>query len=103
MTNIDELADQNILEYESHQKHTAELLARAQKHLSSGPEDDDVRAQTERLAREHDRLSTNLQQLKQRRESGDLMEEEIEGAGPMAVWDILGQDLERLVEKLTKH
>jgi len=55
------------------------------------------------LSREHDRLSANLDQLKRRRESGDLLEDEIERAGPMAVWEVLGQDLEKLVEKLTSH
>ena len=59
--------------------------------------------QTERLAREHDRLSANLDELKRRRESGELLEDEIERAGPMAVWEVLGQELEKLVEKLTNH
>jgi hypothetical protein len=103
MNNVTELTDQNILKYESLQKHTAELLARAQKHIGSGPEHDDVRVETERLAREHDRLSGTLDQLKQRRASGDLLEDEIEREGPMSVWEVLGQDLEKLVEKLTRR
>ena len=103
MTNIAELADQNILKYESLQKHTAELLAHARKHIASEPENNDVHVQTERLAREHDRLSANLDELKRRRDSGELLEDEIEQAGPMSVWEILGQDLEKLVEKLTNH
>ena len=103
MENGTELSDQNILKYESLQKHTAELLDRAQMHIGPGPEYDDARAQTERLAREHDQLSGTLDQLKQRRASGDLLEDEIEREGPMSVWEILGQDLEKLVEKLTNH
>jgi hypothetical protein len=101
MKNVTELADQNILKYESLQKHTAKLLARARKHIASEPEHDDVHMQTERLAQEHDRLSANLDELKRRRASGDLLEDEIERAGPMSVWEVLGQDLEKLVEKLT--
>jgi hypothetical protein len=67
MRNVTELTDQNILKYESLGKHTAELPARAQKHIGSEPEHDDVRVQTERLAREHDRLSRTLDQLKRHR------------------------------------
>jgi phage terminase Nu1 subunit (DNA packaging protein) len=103
MKNVTELADRNILEYETHQQQSAELLARARKHIASGPEHDEVRVKMERLAREHDRLSANLDELKRRRASGDLLEDDIERAGPMAVWEVLGQDLEQLVEKLTNH
>ena len=102
MTNIDELIDQNILEYESRQKHAQELLARARELVGQGPEYDDARTQIGRLAQEHDRLSGQVDQLKQRRQLKDLEDKNIKDAGPMAVWDILAGDLEKLVEKLSR-
>jgi hypothetical protein len=53
----------------------------------------------ERLAAEHNRLSGLPARLKQKAPK-DWQDEEIPHAGPMAVWDIVAQDLEKLVEKL---
>lgn len=100
MTNVYELMDQNILEYESRQKHAQELLASARQLVGHGPEHDDARMQIERLAQEHDRLGRQLDQFKERRQLKDLQDKNINDAGPMAVWDILAGDLESLVEKL---
>jgi hypothetical protein len=102
MTNYSEMVEQHILQYESRQKHIEELLARAREHVGAGPEHADTRSQIEQLANEHVRLSGQLDQLK-RREPRDWREEEIEQAGGLAVWDVLAQDLEHLVERLTKH
>ncbi len=99
MTNVDELMNQNILEYESRQKHTQELVIRAKELVERRPEDNDTRAQIERLAQQHDHLSRQLDQLKEDKHT--LQNKNINDAGPMAVWDILAGDLEKLVEKLT--
>jgi hypothetical protein len=102
MTNFNEMVEQHILEYKSRQKHAEELLAQAREHIGAGPEHAEMRSQIEQLANEYARLSGQLDQLK-RRESGDWREEEIEQAGGLAVWDVLAQELEKLVEKLTGH
>ena len=102
MADVAELVEQHIRESESRQKHTEELLARARQHIGSGPEHDETRALLERLTQEHARLSSQLRQMKGRT-LDDWRKEEIALAGPMAIWDILAQDLEKLVEKLTGH
>ena len=102
MTNFNEMAEQHILEYEARQKHTKELLARARERVGAGLEHAELRSQLEQLANEHARLSGQLDQLK-RREPADWQEEEIEQAGGLAVWDVLAQDLEKLMEMLTRH
>lgn len=92
MTNTNELMDQNILEYESRQKHAQELVIRARELVGRRPQDDATRTQIELLTQQHDHLSRQLNQMQ---------DKNIRDAGPMAVWDILAGDLEKLVEKLT--
>ncbi|BBP00831.1 hypothetical protein [Sulfuriferula nivalis] len=101
MTNIDELMEQNILQYEARQKHAQELFASARKLAGHGPEHDNERMQINCLAQEHDQLSKQLEQLKERRQLKIIQDKHIYEAGPMAVWDILAGDLEKLVERLT--
>jgi hypothetical protein len=102
MTDITQMAEQNILAYESRQKHTEELLARARAHVGEGDEHTEARAHLDRLTQEHSRLSDELDALK-RRDPSDWRAEEIEQSGPMGIWDALAEQLETLVEKLTKH
>lgn len=99
MPNINDMVEQHILEFESRQKHAEELLARARDLAGSETGHEEVRSAIERLAAEHNRLSGLLDRLKQKAPK-DWQEEEIAHAGPMAVWDIFAQDLEKLVEKL---
>jgi len=102
MTDLTQMVEQNILAYESRQKHTDELLARARAQVGEGPEHAEARADLDRLAAEHGRLSDELAALKGRAPS-DWKEEEIERSGPMGIWDALAEQLETLIEKLTKH
>jgi predicted nuclease with TOPRIM domain len=102
MTDITQMVEQHILAYESRQKHMEELLARARAHVGEGAEHAEARAHLERITQEHSRLSEGLDALK-RRGPTDWREEEIEQAGPMGIWDALAEQLETLVEKLTKH
>lgn len=101
MTNTNELIDQNILEYESRQKHAQGLVIHAKELVERRPKDDDSRTQVERLAQQHDHLSRQFDQLKGDKQLNTLQDKNINDAGPMAVWDILASDLEKLVEKLT--
>ena len=101
MNDIASMRERHILRYESRQKHLDELLARAREHTGEGPEHADVRAHLDQLTEEHGRLSDQLDALKQR-DFDDWHEEEIEHAGPMAIWDALAQQAEKLVEKLEK-
>jgi predicted nuclease with TOPRIM domain len=102
MTNMNNLVEQHIIAYESSRRRTAELLEQARTRLGSGPGDEETRSQVERLKEKHDELSERLEQAK----SGglqDLRQEEFRQAGPMALWDVLAQDLEKLLERLQRH
>jgi hypothetical protein len=92
MTDITQLVEQHILEYESRQRHINELLERARERTSAGPEQAAVRSQLDELEKERDRLSNQLDQLK-RKNPNDWREEEVKNEGPLAIWDILAQDV----------
>lgn len=100
MSSINDMAEQHIREFESRQKHNEALLARARELAGAGPKPDDVRSEIERLGREHDRLGGLLDRLRHKTPK-DWQEEQIANEGPMAVWDIIAHDLEKLIEKLT--
>lgn len=101
MSDINDMVEQHVLEFQSRQKHMEELLAQARELAGAEPERADVRSEIERLAKEHDRLSGLLDRLRQKA-PGDWQEEQIAYDGPMAVWDIIAQDLEKLIERLTE-
>jgi hypothetical protein len=99
MKDITQLVDQHILEYESRQQHINELLARARERTGEGSEHADVRSQLDKLEKERDRLSNQLDQLKCKNPN-DWQQEELTKEGPLAIWDVLAQDIEKLLEKL---
>jgi hypothetical protein len=101
MTAIDKLVDQHIREYESRLKHIDELYDRA--HQASQELDDDHELKIE-LGQYHEQrvdLANHTAKLKER-PMAHWREDMIESSGPMAIWDILAQKLEDLVERAEK-
>ena len=100
MTNKEHLVEQHVRESESRLRHLDELLAKAQ-----GPVGDSADRELEetlgRLRAERDRMASHLQTLRFY-SVRDWRSEEIEMAGPMAVWDALAQGVEELVERLER-
>jgi len=101
MTEIDKLVDRRIAEYESRLKHIDELYDQA--HQASEKLDDDHELKTE-LGQYHQQrtdLANHTEKLK-------LMplehwrENTIQSSGPMAIWDVLAQKLEDLIERIDK-
>ena len=101
MTEIDKLVDRRIAEYESRLKHIDELYDQA--HQASEKLDDDHELKTE-LGQYHQQrtdLANHTEKLK-------LMpldhwrEDTIQSSGPMAIWDVLAQKLEDLIERIDK-
>jgi len=98
MTTKEQLIDQHIREYESRLKHIDELYERAHK-------------ATEHLDDEHESRS-ELKWFEERRsnveDAIDTMpiknwrEETVKKAGPMAIWDIVAQQLEDFLERHEK-
>ncbi len=98
MTDIQNLAERHIREHESRLKHIDELLGRAHERIAEKPE---AGPEFEELANQRESLASELEALRGR----DVEDWETEGiaeAGPMGVWDVVAQALERFVERLER-
>mgnify|MGYP001827470293 FL=1 len=98
MTNIDNLAERHIAEYESRLMHMDELVQRVSDPGGAGQGLD---SELQALIKERDRLASHVEQMKLR-SLEDWDEEELALAGPMGVWDALAQQLEKVVERLER-
>jgi hypothetical protein len=101
MTDIDHLMQQNILEHESRLKHLDELVKRARNKIGKGPEHAELRNNLAKLTQERDNYSSWLAELRLKRLENWRVDE-IEKAGPMGIWDAVGQQLEKLVERIER-
>jgi hypothetical protein len=97
MTDVRQLAEQHILEYESHLAHMDEFIARANK--ASIPAE--VHGEFTTLKEKREALADEIAALK-RKPLKDWRKEDIPlaGLGPMVMWGIVAQQLEKLVERL---
>jgi hypothetical protein len=100
MTGIESMVEQHIREYEARLKHVDELLEQAHREAETAKAaeiDDDLAL----LRGERDRLASHFDELKMKSRQ-DWQGESIEKAGPMGVWDSLAQQLEKLLERITR-
>ncbi len=95
MTTKEQLIEQHIREYESRMKHIDELYERAHKATEHLDEEHDTRAELkwfeERLPHVKDSIKTMPVE--------NWREETVRNAGPMAIWDIIAQQLEDFLER----
>jgi len=101
MTDITQLMRRNITEYESRMKHIDELIARARKGIGNGPEHREYRDSLENLKQQRDKFAGWLDELRMKSLENWRLDE-IEKAGPMGMWDAVGQQLEKLVERIER-
>ena len=101
MTSKEHLINQHILEYESRQKHLEELYEKAQQAADHLPDDHEVKHSLRQYGDEKSELSAQAEEIKSMHVD-NWREETIQNAGPMAVWDILAQKREDLIEKVEK-
>ena len=102
MITRDHLVEQHYIEHEARLKHIDELIDSAHDRIKcvNVPEDKKLELQDIRNAR--DRLERNL--LRMKHKSGENWEYvSIQSAGPMGIWDIVAQRIEKLVEYLEKR
>ena len=97
MTNLSQLTEQHILEYESHLTHIDELIARVNK--ASIPAE--VHGELTVLMEKRGALAEEIAKLK-RKPLENWQQEDIPlaGLGPMVIWGIVAQQLEKMVERL---
>lgn len=94
MSEKERLINQHILEYESRLKHIDELLAEAENKVENTHQDE-----LNEIKNKREELSRYLSSAKTL-SIDNWQKDEINMAGPMGVWDVVAQQLEKLVEKI---
>lgn len=98
MTSKNLMVEQQVKEYQSRLTHIDELIERAKKGVK---ETSPHKEQLTQLQQERNKLAAQYDKF--RLSSVDnWRKEEIEKSGPMAIWDALAQQLEKLVETLER-
>lgn len=93
MTTDEQLVERNILRYEARLKHVDELFEKAHKMAkNAAPGASEELAE---LKKERGKLADDLDKLKQK-----SLEEWAKEGGPMVIWDLLAERLEKLIERL---
>ena len=101
MTEIDKLVDRRIAEYESRLKHIDELYDQAHQASEKLDENHELKTELGQYHQQRTDLANHTEKLK-------LMplehwrENTIQSSGPMAIWDVLAQKLEDLIERIDK-
>lgn len=101
MTTKEHLVEQHIMEYESRRKHIDELITRAEEASKALNDGHAIRAELKQYQGEHAELVEQAEELK-KMTLEHWREETIQSAGPMAIWDVIAQKLEDLVERIEK-
>lgn len=101
MSNITQLVEQHIREHESRLKHIDELLERARKIMAEQPKYAESGSRLADIERERDKLANRLDKLRLQ-SLHDWQDEELEKAGPLAMWDAVSMQLEKLVETIER-
>ena len=101
MTTKEQLVEQHIREYESRQKHVDELIERAHEASVNLADDHDLKIELEKVKGQHEELVEETEKLK-KMPLEHWREETIQSAGPMAIWDVIAQKLEDMVERMEK-
>ena len=99
MTTKEDLITQHVREYESRLRHLDELYERAHKATEHLDETDETKSELKSIA---ERKSGMEIEAGEAMSLGHWREETIRKAGPMAIWDILAQQLEDFVERHEK-
>jgi hypothetical protein len=94
MPDINQLAEQHIREHQARLKHIDELMAQVDQ-AKQVMESIEMRAEVESIKQERALLAKQLDEMRER-----TAEEWAEKGGPMVVWDVIANRLERLVERI---
>lgn len=101
MTDAYQLAEKNIREYTSRLKHIDELLAHARDKADESAASSEIETELSDLLRQRDTLASRLDKMRLK-SLDDWQSEEIGKAGPLAVWDAVAQQIEKLVERFER-
>ena len=101
MSNFENLVEQQVKEYESKLKHIDEMLDHAHVQLSTKDVVTEEQSEFEKIQRARHQLNEDLQRMKLISKK-NWQTDTIENAGPLGVWDIVAQRLEKFVERIDK-
>lgn len=97
--NVNQLAEQHILEHEARLKHLDEILERADQGIESVSGPAEFRQQLKELHEAREELAQYLDEMKQISEKS-AAQENLEKMGPMMIWETVAKKLEKLVEHI---
>ncbi len=92
MTKLDKLAEQHAAEHVSRLKHIDELMQQADQ---TG--DESAKSELTELRKTQTEMGDYIEELRKR-----SPEQLMETAGPMVMWELVAQRLEKLVEKIKR-
>lgn len=101
MSISEKLVEQHIREYESRLKHLDELFDRAKQVSTKLDENNELKSELEQYSKPRTELAEHTEKLK-KMPVAHWREDMIQAAGPMAIWDILAQKLEDVIERFEK-
>lgn len=101
MTTKEQLVERHIREYESRLKHLDELMARAHDATKHLDDDHDIKTEINQYQGQKAALVEETEKLK-KMSLDHWREDTIQNAGPMAIWDVLAQKIEDLIERAEK-
>ncbi len=101
MTTKEHLVEQHIREYESRRKHLDELLERAHDATKHLHDEHDIKVKLNQYKGQKSELDGESEKLK-KMSMDHWREDTIQSAGPMAIWDVLAQKIEDLIERAEK-
>jgi len=91
------MAEKRIKQYQSHLQHIDELMKQADVSLSGNKSPADYQVEITKIKQERDKLADYVDRLKQK-----SPEQLLQTAGPMVMWEIIAQRLEKLVGHIGK-
>lgn len=101
MTDLNHLVEQHIREHEARSRHIDELAETVRSKVTELAEHKDMQAQLDELMAERDKLMVRVNEFKLK-SLDEWREEEIARSSLMGIWDVLAQQLEKLVERLER-
>ena len=97
-TTKEQLIDQHIREYESRLKHIDELYERAHKATEHLDDEHESRSELKWFEERRSNVKDEIETMPVK----NWREETVKKAGPMAIWDIIAQQLEDFLERHEK-
>lgn len=98
MTSKEHLIEQHIIEYESRMRHIDELYQRAHEAVADKTEADEAQAHLNEISAQRALLREGTDEIRAM-PLDRWREDMVRTAGPMAIWDILAQKLEKFIER----